>query len=179
MDTFSHISATSTHRDFTTRLTSSGEAGANGYRTGEVRRASIHHGKPTHGPILERSEVALMVADAVTPSRSAGNYFLGGGTHVSSGRRCVPPWGLSVLLSLRCSRVCSHDTFHISNKKKTKEKGGEKLVERCLNNGRKRRAALRRVAERGRDEERETNVMIKCTIPEMVEQRHPLTLVCT
>lgn len=71
--------------------------------------------KPTSCRILKSLLWSLAIfAHAVTPLCSTSKYFLGV-THVravglSPARLICPPL-------LRCSGVCLHDTFHISNKK--------------------------------------------------------------
>lgn len=108
-----------TQNDFTTHVTSCSEAGANGYHTREVWRASIHSHKNPQAVIFRNILKSLLwslaiFVDAVTPVCSSSKYFLGvtrvRTVTVSPARLICPPF-------LCCSGVCLHDTLHISNKK--------------------------------------------------------------
>lgn len=134
---------------FTTHVTSSSKASANGYHTREFWRASIHSEKKkkknTPQTVKFRNILKSLLwspaISAITPVCSCSKYFLRV-THVRT--VAVSPARLIYPPLLHCSGVCLHDTFHTSNKKKKMEKRRA-----CLNNGRRRYAALLDVAGRG------------------------------
>lgn len=133
-----------TRYDFTTHVTSYSEASANGYHTREVWRASIHFNKNLQAVkfrnILKSLLWSLAIVDAVTPVCSSSKYFLGV-THV----RTVGRSPARLICAAPVFASMTHFTFLINKMEKQWA---------CLNNGRKRYAALHHVAE---------NVMIKCT----------------
>lgn len=124
--TFQPLLRTARH-NFTTHVTSSSVAGANGYHTREGWRASIPSHKNLQAVKFGSTRKSLswspaISVDAVTPVCSSGKYFLGV-THVrtvaaSPARLICPPL-------LRRSGVCLCDTLHISNKKRWKS--GERV----------------------------------------------------
>lgn len=144
---------------------------------GKVWRASIHSDKAAVGfrDILKSLLWSLVIfVDAVTPCVcvcSSAKYFLGV-THVPTVRRESLQGLICPLLLMRCSGVCLHDTLHISNKKRKKKMEKRRA---CLNNGRKRYAALHRVAGREREGMRNVKQMSwSSALPEKAELRHPL-----